>query len=96
MFLDRNERLARPLADVLHRRDARRTVPRSRRTPAKTTGIEGTWGDAFGVVKRATEAVEPFGSLISLVIKADIRPGYEVELDANVERVELEISESGE
>ena len=60
------------------------------------TEVEGTWDEAFGVVKRATEAVEPFGSRVSLVIKADIRPGYEGELDAKVERLEQAISESDE
>ena len=37
---------------------------------------------------RITEAVAPYGSRVSLVLKADIRPGYEGELDAKVERVE--------
>lgn len=60
------------------------------------TEVEGTWDEVFGVVKLATEAVEPFGSRVSLVIKADIRPGYEGELDAKVERLEQAISESDE
>ncbi len=60
------------------------------------TEVEGTWDEVFGVMKRATEAVEPFGSRVSLVIKADIRPGYEGELDAKVERLEQAISESDE
>ena len=46
------------------------------------------------VVKRATEAVMPFGSRVSLVLKADIRPGYTGELDAKVERLEAAIEES--
>ena len=52
------------------------------------TEIEGEWDEVFEVVKRATEAVAPFGSRISLVIKADIRPGFEGELDAKLERLE--------
>ena len=59
------------------------------------TEVEGTWDEVFGVVKRATEAVEPFGSRVSLVIKADIRPGYEGELDAKVERLEQAIPDAG-
>lgn len=55
------------------------------------TELEGTWDEVFDVVKRATEAVEPFGSRISLVIKADIRPGYEGEIDAKIERLERAI-----
>ncbi|WP_333618959.1 thiamine-binding protein [Dietzia sp.] len=66
------------------------------RTSSMFTEVEGAWDEVFGVVKRATEAVEPFGSRVSLVIKADIRPGYEGELDAKVERLEQAISESDE
>lgn len=58
------------------------------RTDAMFTTIEGTWDECFDVVKRATEALEPFGSRISLVLKADIRPGYEGELEAKLERLE--------
>ncbi len=39
------------------------------RTSSMFTEVEGTWDEVFGVVKRATEAVEPFGSRVSLVIK---------------------------
>lgn len=65
------------------------------RTSAMFTEIEGSWDEVFDVVKRATEAVEPFGSRISLVIKADIRPGYEGELDGKLERLERAIEETG-
>lgn len=58
------------------------------RTSSMFTEIEGTWDEAFDVVKRATEAVQPFGSRVSLVIKADIRPGHDDEIDAKVERLE--------
>jgi hypothetical protein len=40
------------------------------------------------VVKRATEAVLPFGSRVSLVLKADIRPGYEGEINSKLGRLE--------
>lgn len=58
------------------------------RTTSMFTEIEGEWDDIMDVVKRATEAVLPFGSRVSLVLKADIRPGYTGELDAKVERLE--------
>jgi len=58
------------------------------RTTSMFTEIEGEWDDVMDVVKRATEAVLPFGSRVSLVLKADIRPGYTGELDAKVERLE--------
>jgi uncharacterized protein YqgV (UPF0045/DUF77 family) len=55
------------------------------------TELEGTWDECFDVVKRATEAVLPFGSRVSLVLKADIRPGYEGQIDSKLERLEAAI-----
>lgn len=66
------------------------------RTSAMFTELEGSWDQVFDVVKRATEAVEPFGSRISLVIKADIRPGFEGELDGKLERLERAIDEAAD
>ena len=40
------------------------------------------------VVKRATEAVGEYGTRVSLVLKADIRPGYTGQLTAKVQRIE--------
>ena len=57
-------------------------------TDSMFTTIEGEWDEVFDVVRRATEAVASFGSRVSLVLKADIRPGYTGELDAKVERLE--------
>lgn len=65
------------------------------RTSSMFTEIEGEWDEVFGVVKRATEAVLPFGSRVSLVMKADIRPGFEGELDGKLERLERAIGASG-
>lgn len=65
------------------------------RTTSMFTEIEGPdWDSVMDVVKRATEAVAPFGSRVSLVLKADIRPGYSGELDAKVERLEAAIDEA--
>lgn len=61
------------------------------RTTSMFTELEGSWDEVFDVVKRATEAVAPFGSRISLVIKADIRPGYVGELEGKLERLERAI-----
>lgn len=58
------------------------------------TEIEGEWDEVFAVVKRATEAVAPFGSRISLVIKADIRPGSCGEIDGKIERLERAIEDA--
>lgn len=58
------------------------------RTSSMFTEIEGEWDEVFAVVKDATEAVLPFGSRVSLVLKADIRPGYTGEIDGKLERLE--------
>ena len=50
--------------------------------------IEGEWDEVFAVIKPATEAVGAFGPRVSLVLKADIRPGRTGELDGKVERLE--------
>jgi len=61
-------------------------------TDSMFTTIEGEWDEVFDVVRRATEAVGLYGSRVSLVIKADIRPGYSGELTGKVERLEEAIS----
>ncbi|MGR0160687.1 thiamine-binding protein [Paenarthrobacter nitroguajacolicus] len=63
-------------------------------TDSMFTTIEGEWDEVFDVVKRATEAVGRYGSRVSLVIKADIRPGYSGELTGKVERLEDAISDT--
>jgi uncharacterized protein YqgV (UPF0045/DUF77 family) len=55
------------------------------------TELEGSWDEVMDVVKRATEAVLPYGSRVSLVLKADLRPGYEGQIDAKVQRLEAAI-----
>jgi uncharacterized protein (TIGR00106 family) len=62
-------------------------------TDSMFTTIEGEWDDVFAVVKAATEAVSAFGTRVSLVLKADIRPGYAGELTAKVERLERALDE---
>ena len=42
-------------------------------------------------VKAATDAVLPFGSRVSLVLKADIRPGHTGEIDGKIERLEAAV-----
>lgn len=65
------------------------------RTTSMFTEVEGPdWDTVMDVVKRATEAVMPFGSRVSLVLKADIRPGYKGELDAKIERLEAAIEDA--
>ncbi|MDM4763857.1 thiamine-binding protein [Galbitalea sp. SE-J8] len=63
------------------------------RTDAMFTTIEGDWDEVFAVVKAATDAVAAVSPRVSLVIKADIRPGHTGQLDAKVERVERILAE---
>jgi uncharacterized protein YqgV (UPF0045/DUF77 family) len=64
------------------------------RTSSMFTEIEGEWDEVMAVVKQATDAVMPFGSRVSLVLKADIRPGRTGELDGKVERLEAALERS--
>ena len=71
--------------------DAVRVVRESglpNRTDAMFTTIEGEWQECMDVVRRACEAVGRHGERVSLVLKADIRPGVTGALTAKVEAVE--------
>ena len=57
-------------------------------TSSMFTEREGEWDEVMDVVKRATEAVAAYGSRVSLVLKADIRPGHTGELEGKVQRLE--------
>lgn len=57
-------------------------------TSSMFTSVEGDWDEVMDVVRRATEAAGRYGSRVSLVLKADIRPGWTGQLDAKVDRVE--------
>jgi uncharacterized protein (TIGR00106 family) len=57
-------------------------------TDAMFTTIEGEWDQCLDVVRRACEAVGRHGDRVSLVLKADIRPGWTGELQAKVDRLE--------
>ena len=58
-------------------------------TTSMFTTIEAeTWDEGMEVIKRAVEAVQARSSRVSLVLKADIRPGWTGQLAAKVERVE--------
>ena len=58
------------------------------RTDAMFTSIEGEWAEVMDVVKRAVDAVAARCDRVSLVLKADIRPGFEGQLDAKVKAIE--------
>ena len=62
-------------------------------TNAMFTLVEGEWDEVMAVVKKATEAVQAAAPRVSLVLKADIRPGFTGQMTAKVERVEAHLRE---
>lgn len=63
------------------------------RTDPMFTTIEGEWDECMAVLKRATDVVTGYGTRVSLVMKADIRPGYTGELTGKLDRLQRAIEE---
>lgn len=65
------------------------------RTDAMFTTVEGDdWEQVMDVVRQAVEAVQARAPRVSLVLKADIRPGVTDALTTKVETVERYLSGS--
>ncbi|MEX0874839.1 MAG: MTH1187 family thiamine-binding protein [Actinomycetota bacterium] len=62
------------------------------RTDAMFTTIEGEWDEVFAVIKAAVDAVLKRCDRVSVVIKADVRPGFTDVLDAKVASIEEKLS----
>jgi uncharacterized protein (TIGR00106 family) len=62
------------------------------RTDAMFTTVEGDWDEAMAVVKEAVDAVAARAPRVSLVLKADLRPGVTDALNAKVETIERYLS----
>ena len=63
-------------------------------TTSMFTTIEGEWDECMDVIRRATEAVGKHGPRVSLVIKADIRPGHDHgEIEGKVQRLNAAIEQ---
>ena len=58
------------------------------RTDAMFTTVEGDWDETMAVVKQAVEAVAARAPRVSVVLKADLRPGVTDGLTSKVETVE--------
>ena len=58
------------------------------RTDAMFTTVEGDWDETMAVVKQAVDAVAARAPRVSLVVKADLRPGVTDGLTSKVESVE--------
>ena len=63
-------------------------------TNAMFTNVEGEWDEVMAVVKRAVDVVAAKSPRVGLVLKADIRPGYDGQLTAKVERIEERLGAS--
>lgn len=58
------------------------------RTDAMFTTIEGEWDECMAVVRECVEVLAEHSPRVSLVLKADIRPGFTGELTGKLERLE--------
>jgi uncharacterized protein (TIGR00106 family) len=58
------------------------------RTDSMFTTVEGEWDEVMAVVKEAVDVVSAGAPRVSLVLKADLRPGVTDALTAKVQRVE--------
>ncbi|MFJ8164546.1 MTH1187 family thiamine-binding protein [Streptomyces sp. NPDC096136] len=75
--------------------DAVRVVRESglpNRTDAMFTTLEGEWHEVMDVVRRAVAAVEERAPRVSLVLKADIRPGVTDGITSKVDTVERHLA----
>lgn len=75
--------------------DAVRVVRESglpHRTDAMFTTLEGEWDQVMDVVRRAVAAVEERAPRVSLVLKADIRPGVTDGITSKVDTVERHLA----
>lgn len=62
-------------------------------TNAMFTLVEGEWDEVMDVVKRATDAVLAVSPRVGLVLKADIRPGYDNQITSKVASVERRLAQ---
>jgi len=78
--------------------DAVRVVRESglpNRTSSMFTELEGEWDECMDVVRRAVEAVARHGDRVSLVLKADVRPGRTGEMQGKLDRLEAALQQDG-
>lgn len=57
-------------------------------TSSMFTTVEGDWDEVMAVIKDCVDALTASAPRVSLVLKADIRPGFTDQLTAKVTRVE--------
>jgi uncharacterized protein (TIGR00106 family) len=63
------------------------------RTDAMFTTVEGDWDEVMPVIKQAVDAVAAKAPRVSVVLKADIRPGVSGALTTKVDSLERHLAE---
>jgi uncharacterized protein (TIGR00106 family) len=61
-------------------------------TDAMFTTVEGDWDEVMGVVRQAVDAVAAKAPRVSMVLKADIRPGVTGALTAKMQSLERHLA----
>lgn len=62
------------------------------RTDAMFTTLEGSWEECMDVVRRCVELLAESAPRVSLVLKADVRPGRTGELAGKLDRLEAALA----
>lgn len=66
----------------------------SHKTTAMFTEIEGEWDEVMAVVKQATMVLAERGIRTEVVLKADIRPGYDQMMTTKLDRLAVALGDS--
>lgn len=61
------------------------------RTTSMFTEIEGKWDEVMQVVKDATFVLAEKGIRTEVVLKADVRPGFDRMMDGKLERLDAQL-----
>ncbi|SCL42046.1 uncharacterized protein, MTH1187 family [Micromonospora pallida] len=64
------------------------------RTDAMFTTVEGEWDEVMAVVKQAVDVVAAQAPRVSVVLKADVRPGVTDALTSKVAHIEARLAEN--
>ena len=65
------------------------------RTDSMFTTIEGSWSECTELIGRCIEALTARAPRVSLVLKADVRPGRTGELTGKLDRLEQAVERRG-
>jgi uncharacterized protein YqgV (UPF0045/DUF77 family) len=62
-------------------------------TNAMFTNVEGEWGEVMALIGRCVDAMTAHSPRVSLVVKADIRPGHTGMLTSKVRSIQERLGE---